>query len=131
MARPVLLGDGAELERPGEPALVAEQLVQALARVRQEGREEHLEAVDRAQGDEEHRGGTLGVARRQRPGRLVAQVLVDLGREAHRLGERGAEAGALDQRADRLEAGLDRREQRAVAPRRAAPGSGTAPSKLR
>jgi len=47
VAASVLLVHRAELERAGEPALVAEKLVQALAGMRQEGGEEHLEAVDK------------------------------------------------------------------------------------
>ena len=64
--------------------------------------------------DVEDGAGAVAVGLDERPRRLVADVLVDLGREPHRLAERGAEAAALDQRADLVEAGVDRREQRAV-----------------
>ena len=64
----------AELERAGELALVAEQLVQRLARERQERREEHLEAVDAAQRDvEDRRRPARGRSLIARPRRLVGR----------------------------------------------------------
>ena len=88
--------------------------MERLRAVREERREDHLEAVDGAERDVEDGAGAVAVGLDERPGRLVGDVLVDLGREPHRLAERGAEAAALDQRADLVEAGVDRREQRLV-----------------
>src|SRR5919201_1262306 len=45
--RPVVLTYGPELERPGDPAVVAEQLMHRLRAERQEGRQDRREGVDR------------------------------------------------------------------------------------
>ena len=69
---PVLV-DAPELERPGDAAVVAEQLVHLLRGVGQERREEDLQAVDRAQRDVEHRRGAVAVGLDERPRGLVAR----------------------------------------------------------
>src|SRR6185437_16851532 len=66
----VLLLDGAALERAGDPALVAEQLVQHLGAEREERREERLQRVDHAERDVEHGGGAVAIGLHERPRRL-------------------------------------------------------------
>ena len=81
---------------------------------REEGREQHLEAVDGAESDVEDRGGAVAVGLEQRPGLLLARVLVRERGEPHRLGEAGLEAGLLDQPSDGVEAAVDGGEERLV-----------------
>ena len=114
VGRAVLLFDRADLERTGDPAVVAEKLVKGLRAEREEWKEERLERVDRAQRDEEHRRGAVAVGLDDRPRGLVGEVLVRERARRHRLGERGSKAGVLDVLADRRERALDRREQCAV-----------------
>ena len=109
MRRAVLV-DLAELERPCDEAVVPEQLVHLLRGMRKKRREDRLQVVDGAERDEEDGRRPLTVGLDERPGSLLADVLVDRGRQAHRLGEGGAEAALFDERAHRLEAGLDPRE---------------------
>src|SRR5206468_6699895 len=57
----------AKLERAGEVAVVAEQLVHDLGGVREERREEGLQAVDRGKCDVEHRRRACAVRLDERP----------------------------------------------------------------
>ncbi len=110
----VVIDDLAELERAGDPAFVAEQLVQRLARVRQERCEENLQAVDAAERNEEHRARAPAIGVHQSPRSLGAEVPVDTGGQRHHLGQPGLEPGSLDLRRDGPEAGFDLGDHRLV-----------------
>src|SRR5436853_268460 len=68
---PFFVGDVAEPEGAREDVVIPEQLVQLLARERQERREEDLEAVDATQSDVEDRRGAVPVGFDHRPRRLL------------------------------------------------------------
>jgi hypothetical protein len=110
----VLLRDLAELQRPSDVAVVAEEVVERLAGERQERRQQDLEAVDAAERDEEDRPGAFAVVLDHRPRRLLCDVLVGQRGHPHRLGDRGTEPRLLDQRADRVEPGRDPVQHRAI-----------------
>ena len=114
MAVAVAFLDIAELERPGQPTVVAQELVQPLARKRQKRGEDQLQGVDDPQRDEEDGGGSPPVMLDHRPRRLMVDVLVPDARQPHGLGERGPEARLLDEFPDRVEARGDGGERRLV-----------------
>src|SRR3972149_7254253 len=95
--RPRALCDVSELKWPREPTVVAEQLVQRLRGLRQEGREEDLETVDSPQRNVEDRRCALPILLDDRPRLLLRHVLVREPRKAHRLLESVLEPSPLDE----------------------------------
>ena len=98
----------AVLEGQEDPwRLVCEELVHVLRGMRQERREERLQAVDRAQRQVQNGARTSLVRLDERPRRLVGDVLIDGGRKPHCLTERRPEATGFEMGADRPEARVD------------------------
>src|SRR5205823_15105990 len=104
----------AKFERPGEQALVAEELMQPLAREREKGREDDLEGVDYAQSDVQDGCRALPVLLDHGPWWLVVDELVADARKPQRLRARSPETRLFDQLAHRFEASLHRRQGVAI-----------------
>ena len=126
-----VLLDLAELERAGEEAVVAEQLVETLRRERQERREERLQRVHGAERDiEDRRRRGRGRSSTSAQGASSLRYLFASRASCSASLERGLEARASISVADRRRS---RARPRRAAPRPrsvSSPGSGTSP-KLR
>src|ERR671936_792748 len=88
--------------------------MQLLARERQEGREQDLEAVDAGERRVQHSRRTCAVGLDRGPRRLIGDVSVRKRRCAHCFAERGFEPGLLDQLPDGTERCLDAFENATV-----------------
>src|SRR5438093_11130356 len=98
-----------------DSSLIAEILMQLLAREGQEGREHHLESIDRAQRDVQNSSGSFSIRRDQLPGLGLGQVLIDERGEVKQFLEGRAKARSLEMVADIRESGLDRLDEARVA----------------
>ncbi|GBD19550.1 hypothetical protein HRbin27_02057 [bacterium HR27] len=89
--------------------------MESFAREGQDGSEQHLDRVDRAQGDEDRRRRCLPILADLEPRCLFVQVTVDFAGERHRLALRRFELDARIEVTDALETGRDLLEQDPVA----------------
>src|SRR5262245_6476534 len=107
----------------GHGAAEAEQRVEALRRVGEVGREEHLEAVEHLNHRVDDRGGALLVHFDDSPGRLLVQIAVGGAGNGQRLAQPVAQMDGLDGAADRAQS-LAHLDQHRLVGRDELPGSG-------
>src|SRR5438309_7051395 len=93
--------------RAGDGPLVAQILVQLLAREGKEGREHHLQSINRAQSDVQNSSGSFPISRDELPRLVLGEVLIDERGEVKQLLQCGAKSRRLEVLSDFREPWLD------------------------